>query len=96
MFKGFIFSVPASCILYIGIGLDGDTGFAVLFSVFLVGCPISIISIPIAMVAWGMSMNKVAGAELVLILSFISIIIGVHINSNILINFITKKFEKST
>ncbi len=94
MFKGFIFSVPASAILYIGSGLDGDVGFAVVFSVFLLGCPISIICIPIAMVAWAMSMNNVAGAGLVLILSFLSIAVGVHINGNLLVKFFEKKLAE--
>jgi hypothetical protein len=72
-------------------GIDGDRGFAYLLSVFLVGCPIALISIPIAMAAWAMGMYKVVGAEFVFSLSLISIIIGVHINGNFLINFIIKK-----
>ena len=95
---GFIFSVPASYILYIGMGFDGDKGFVYLFSVFLVGCPISLISIPIAMAAWAMGMYRVVVAEFVFILSLISIIIGVHVNGIFLnkfviflINFVIKK-----
>jgi hypothetical protein len=88
---GLIFSVPASYILYIGLGLDGDAGFAMVLPVFLVGLPFSAVSIPIAMASWGLGMNYVEGAEIVLFLSLISIVIGVHINSNFLINFIIKK-----
>ena len=91
---GLIFSLPASYILYIGIGLDGDAGFAVLLSVFLVGLPFSALSIPISMGSWFMGMNYLPGAELFLYLALISIVIGVHINSNFLINFVIRKATK--
>ena len=94
--KGLILSLPASYILYIGIGLDGDAGFAVLLSVFVVGLPFSALSIPISMGSWFMGMNYLPGAEIFLYLALLSIVIGVQINTNFLINFVIRKVAKSS
>jgi len=93
---GLILSLPASYILYIGIGLDGDAGFAVLLSVFVVGLPFSALSIPISMGSWFMGMNYLPGAEIFLYLALLSIVIGVQINTNFLINFVIRKVAKSS